>query len=453
MKTGIFIFSLFFYIVLFFAGDLSGWENLSVSMFVYFFLMFLLNLGSRIVILDLMVLLAFVTCLLMPVLFYHVYTKDNPLALVWGKYMPISSDEYFSFALPAVFMLILGLKFPLGRQKAKSNPAVYLENVKQYLGRHPKLGLYLVATGVISGLLDFLAPSGLREVFFLMAHLVFVGVFYIFYSPNKNKRKILIAAVALMLGESLLTGMFGELIFISVCSSVLVLLGTKIRFRKKLGFAMFGIFVIILVQSVKGDYRKRTWHEQSGGDPIYFMQLVVEKMVSPSSMLDPMAMFVTSVRLNQGWLVATTMKMVPEKHPFGNGEPLLDAVYASVIPRLLWPDKPEAGGKANLKRFWGFDLIGWSTNIGTLGEAYANFDRTGGLFYMFFYGLFFNFALSRIFKLAERRPTLILWLPFLFFSVINVETDLLTTMGALVKSIIFTWIVFRAFDLAFNMKL
>lgn len=453
MKPSIFIFSFLFYFALFFVGDLSGWENLSISLFVYFFLMFLLNLGSRIVILDLMILLAFVTCLLMPVVFYHVYTKDNPLALIWGKYMPISSDDYFSFALPAVFMLILGLKFPLGRLKAKSNPTVYLENVKKYLSRHPKLGLYLVGTGVISGLFDFLAPAGLGEVFFLMAHLVFVGVFYIFYSPSKNKRKILIGAVLLMLGESLLTGMFGELIFITVCSSVLVLLGTKIRFRKKLGFALLGMFIIVLIQSVKGDYRKRTWQGEGGGDPVYFVQLVFEKITSPSSMLDPMSMFVTSVRLNQGWLVATTMKMVPEKHPFGNGEPLLDAVYASVIPRFLWPDKPEAGGKANLKRFWGFDLIGWSTNIGTLGEAYANFDRNGGLFYMFFYGLFFNFALSGIFKLAERRPTIILWIPFFFFSVINVETDLLTTMGALIKSVIFAWIIFRVFDLAFNMKL
>ena len=154
-------------------------------------------------------------------------------------------------------------------------------------------------------------------------------------------------------------------------------------------------------------------------------------------MFDPMSMFVSFVRLNQGWLVAMTMKMVPDKHPFGNGGPLLDAVYASVIPRILWPDKPEAGGKANLKRFWGFNLVGWSTNIGTLGrEAYANFSIVrGGLFYLFFYGLFFNFILSRILKAADRRPTIILWLPFLFFSVINVETDLLSDhAGALINT-------------------
>jgi hypothetical protein len=453
MGNILFIFSALLYFVMSLTSSLTNWENLSVCLFIFFFLNFLRNLGNKIVILDLTILLAFLNCLILPVIFYHVYTRENALALIWGKYMPIGSDEYFSFALPAVLLLTLGLKAPLDRSRERNNPAIYLDNVKSYLRNYPKLGLYLVAIGVISGLLRFLVPAGLKEVFFLMAHLVFVGVFYAFYSPNKRKKSILIGAVALMLGESLAGGMFGELIFISACSLVLILLGKKIPFRRKVGVAFLGIFVIILIQSVKIDYRKRTWYEEGGGDPVYFMQLVAERIASPSTMLEPMALFSLSVRMNQGWLVAETMKLVPAKHPFGNGAPLLDAIYASVIPRVLWPDKPEAGGKANLKRFWGFDLIGWSTNIGTLGEAYANFDRTGGLFYMFFYGLFFNFILSRILKMAEKRPTIILWLPYLFFYVVNVETDLLSTMGALVKGLIFTWITFQVFNRAFNMKL
>ncbi len=453
MRNILFIFSAFVYLYISFSGGLSTWENLSVSLFVFFLLNFLLDLGNGIVILDLTILLAFVNCLIMPVIFYHVYTKENPLAFLWGKYMPISSDDYFSFALPAVVMLILGLKLPLGKSKINKNPAVYIENVKAYLAHNPKLGLYLVATGGVAGMLNFLVPSALKEIFFLMAHLVFVGVFYVIYSPSKNKQVIVPGVILLMLGTSLLTGMFGELIFILACSLVLILLGKKVKYWKKLSFAFLGIFIIILIQSVKSDYRKKTWFEEGGADPAYFVELIADRITTPSNMLNPNGLFVLSVRMNQGWLVAETMKMVPDKHPFGNGEPLIDAIFASFIPRVLWPDKPEAGGKANLKRFWGFDLIGWSTNIGTLGEAYANFDRAGGLFYMFFYGLFFNFVLSRILKMAEKRHTIVLWLPYLFFSVINVETDLLSTMGALIKGIIFSWIVFRLFDLSFNMKL
>jgi hypothetical protein len=55
--------------------------------------------------------------------------------------------------------------------------------------------------------------------------------------------------------------------------------------------------------------------------------------------------------------------------------------------------------------------------------------------------------------MAERRPTIILWLPFLFFYAIGVETDLLTTMGSLVKGVMFTWIVFQVFRIGFRINL
>ncbi len=92
-------------------------------------------------------------------------------------------------------------------------------------------------------------------------------------------------------------------------------------------------------------------------------------------------------------------------------------------------------------------------NLGPMGEAYANFDKLGGIVYMFFYGLFFNFMMTSIIKFSEKRPTIILWLPFLFFYSISVETDLLTTMGALVKGLIFTWIIYKIFHIGFRLSL
>jgi len=164
-------------------------------------------------------------------------------------------------------------------------------------------------------------------------------------------------------------------------------------------------------------------------------------------------LFLTSVRMNQGWLVAMTMNKVPRKYDFAYGETIATSVAAAIIPRFIWPNKPEAGGKANLKRFWGYNLVGYSMNIGPLGEAYANFDRFGGIIYMFFYGLFFNLVLSLILRYSEKRPTIVLWVPFLFYYAIGVETDLLSTMGSLIKGLIFTWIVFKLFRIAFRLDL
>jgi hypothetical protein len=170
-------------------------------------------------------------------------------------------------------------------------------------------------------------------------------------------------------------------------------------------------------------------------------------------MFDSKKLFFVSVRMNQGWLVAMTMTKVPSKHPYANGETIWESVAASIVPRFLWPDKPEAGGKYNLRRFWGYNLRGYSMNIGPVGEAYGNFGITGGIVYMFFYGLFFNVVFSFILKLSKKRPTLILWLPFLFFYAISTETDLVTTMNSLVKASMFAWFVYWAFKVFFRTEL
>ena len=247
--------------------------------------------------------------------------------------------------------------------------------------------------------------------------------------------------------------MFGELIFILACSMVLILLVRKITFNRKMLVAISGIVFIIIIQSVKMEYREKVWTSGGGADPVYYAQLISERILEPSSLLAPGRMFFIAVRLNQGWLVAMTMNKVPAKYSFANGETIWMSIAAAIVPRFLWPDKPETGGKANLRRFWGFTLQGYSMNLGPFGEGYANFNTVGGMFYMFFYGLFFNFMLTSILKLAEKRSTIILWIPFLFYYSIGVETDLLSTMGSLLKGIIFTWLIFKVFEIAFRIEL
>jgi hypothetical protein len=448
---------LLFSIALFFICEqttgLTTWENLSVCLFIYFLLDFLARLGNRIVILDLSLIIASLTCLVLPVIFYHVYTIKDPLAFLWGKYMHVSSDDYFSFAVPAVAAMAAGFRIPLSKSKINKNPRIYIDNAKEVLEKKPRLGMILIGVGVASGILDFLAPASLKEVFYLAAHLTFVGVFYVIYSPSKNKRVVVIFVLALMIGQTIVTGMFGEMVNMLACSVVLILLGKRISFGLKIGVAVTGVFLLLVLQAVKLEYRKKLWYEGTGADPVYYAELVTDKITDPSKLFDPNKLFFVAVRANQGWLVAQTMYYVPRKFDFADGETIWESVAAAIVPRLLWPDKPEAGGKANLKRFWGFNLIGFSENIGPMGEAYANFDKVGGIVYMFFYGLFFNLMLSIILKKAERRPTLVLWVPFLFFYAIGVETDLLTTMGSLIKGTMFTIIVFYVFRSRFNIKL
>jgi hypothetical protein len=453
-KIKLFIASLFFSLFILIWGSLTIWESLSCALMFFCFLSFIEDLGKKIIILDFAILMMIGTCLVMPVVFYHYYTKSFLLAKLWNKFMPIESDDYFVFAFPAVTAMVIGMRMSLKKLRINSNPVVYMNNVKEYLKTRPNLGLSLIAVGVVSGYLGFLLPKVLDQVLNFTEHLTYVGVFYVIYSPSKYKRFIVPGVVALMLGQSLITGMFGDMVNMAACSLPLVLLGNKkTTFRSKLLFTVAGIFVVLLIQSVKAEYRQKSWSENGGADPILFVQLIGERLVNFDNSLDPDNLFFMSVRLNQGWLVAVTMKRVPDRYPFANGETIFNSVAASIVPRFLWPDKPKAGGAENLKRFWGFNIVGYSMNIGPLGEAYGNFDVLGGIAYMFFYGLFFNFMLVSILKYSEKRPTIVLWLPFLFYYAISVETDCLTTMGSLIKGVFFTWLVFEIYRITFRLDL
>jgi len=122
----------------------------------------------------------------MPVIFYHEYPRSFRLARIWYKYMPIPSDEYFSFALPGTLMMVLGLRLPLFRSPFVTHPRLYIERAKEDLKGKRKVGLILLIIGVISGFLNFIVPAGLKQVFYLLIHLTYVGVFYIIYTPENK---------------------------------------------------------------------------------------------------------------------------------------------------------------------------------------------------------------------------------------------------------------------------
>src|SRR5579862_1534221 len=229
-------------------SPLSVWESIGIGISLYFSIAFLDDLGKRIVIMDLAIMMGLLTCVVVPIIFYHSYTKENYLARLWVKYMPVSSNDYFSFVVPAMVAMIIGLRVPLGKLQINKTPEIYLKNVKNYLATRPRLGLILIGVGVTASLLDFLSPASLVQVFYLIAHLTYVGVFYVIYSPSKQKGFIVPFVISLMLGQSIITGMFGDLINMLACSVVLILLGRKLSFRKKLVIAVGGFFFILVIQ-------------------------------------------------------------------------------------------------------------------------------------------------------------------------------------------------------------
>ncbi|MDX1686290.1 MAG: hypothetical protein R3275_13720, partial [Saprospiraceae bacterium] len=390
---------------------LSLFEGLSLILFVLYLIYFVRQVGRRIVIFELTVLMALLTWLVMPILFYHVFTESNELAWIWDKYMRVPSDEYYSFVLPATLLMAVGIHLPLANRHVLYQPEIYFRRIREFLNKKVIVGVLLIVIGLLSTFVSPYVPVSLGFVFYLLEHLSFVGLLYLYFSEIPFRSMILTSGLVALLIQSIVSAMFGELIYISFLAASLLLSVYRLKSHIKWIGLVTAVFLIFLLQAVKHEYRDVAWDQ--GADPVFFFQAVGDKIVHPEKLWEPYTLFTFAIRLNQGWLIANTMYHVPQHYDYGKGKTLLKSAAAILVPRVFWPDKPTSGGEANLKRFWGVELRGYSMNIGPIGEAYANFGKWGGMIFMFLYGVTLNVFLSFILGLVKRYPTLLLWFPIL----------------------------------------
>ncbi|MEP6645551.1 MAG: hypothetical protein ABJC12_00560 [Saprospiraceae bacterium] len=238
--------------------------------------------------------------------------------------------------------------------------------------------------------------------------------------------------------------------------SIIILLGqTRFTIPKRILFVVMGVFLILLIQSVKQEYRSATWKgENHTNNPALFFSLLSERISNPSSIINPKRSFSLVARGNQGFLISRVMAYVPKRTNFVHGETILTSLAASFVPRFLWSDKPEVGGKENVCRFMGdCGNYHYSYNIGQLGEGYVNFGIAGGSIFMFFYGLFIRFSMDKIRSLSRNFPTLILWVPLFYFAALSLETDFLSVINTFMKTLIFCFVCYAGFRIFLKVKL
>ena len=455
MKFIFFILSAVLYLVLSFRNEYSIYENLSIAFFAYILLAFLYDLGKKMVILEIIILSAIFSCLIMPIVGYHYFTSQNALARLWHRSMQVSSDDYFSFMFPATVALTLGLKIPIFyRKRLYKDQNTYLENAKKYVANKSREGLILIAVGVVASLIRRLMPPALDHLVFLLSYLMFVGVFYIIYSEMKNKRMVMIGLFAMLILRSIIDGMFGELVFMAIMTLVLMLLGKQYSFLNKLIVLCAGTLIILIIQVIKPDYRKETWSKvNSESELSIFTNILSEKLSDPSTLLSNEAVWFNFYsRFNQGLWISYVQLRVPRVYPYADGETIYLSLAGSVVPRFLWPGKPEAGGAYNFKRFLGMTLKGYSVGISPYGEAWGNFGKNGGIVFMFFFGLMFNFFLRLLLKISVNVPSLLLWFPLFFFYTVKIETEVFTMVNSFTQTAIFAYLVYRFFPKIFGGK-
>jgi hypothetical protein len=433
-------------LIIFLLSCVTHWNvELVIASTVIAMLMVLDKLGKGIVLRELIALHGCVVCLLMPLLGYLVYNHNNRMALTWLKYMPIPDDVYFGFALPAMTGFIFAVCWPVSNPPA-ADVGIQLKEVlakaKEKLTKMPHTGLWLLIIGIsVFAVADYL-PETVQFAFLLFYFSAFAGLLYVYFTPHlKYKTGILIIFGLFILFHALRSGMFTIIAYMGITLFSFFFIGRKSPMYKKLIGFLVGVFILIVIQSVKQSYRKITWAgNYEGSKAVLFSNLVQQK--AGTDLLSTDAFFPMYYRANEGFNVAMVMRRIPDLQPYDNGANLAKTFASAFVPRVLWPDKPESGGKFNMKYYTGYVIEGWSTNVGPIGEAYGSFGVVGGIIYMIFLGVFVRWAYRRVFIIANTTPLMLFWIPVLFYQVTySMESDTLQIMNSLTKSAFFIWVL------------
>jgi hypothetical protein len=276
----------------------------------------------------------------------------------------------------------------------------------------------------------------------------------VYFSPTfKGKAVVMTLFFLFLLSGALRSGMFTILAYMGATIFSFFLAGKKYPLAGKVAVFAGSLMLVLVLQSMKGTYRRYVWNKNFAGDQTsLFVNLFVESLQKGDELLDKRAFYQVHIRLNQGFNVSLVMNRIPTITPHDGGQALMLSIASALVPRLFWPNKPEAGGKFNMLYYAGWRIsTGFSTNVGPLGEAYGAFGVPGGVLFMFLLGAFIRWFYSRVFRIARDIPLLILWIPVLFYqTTYSAETDTLQIMNSLIKTGFFVWILYKFFPQLFG---
>lgn len=443
-------------LLIFILSIVTNWyDSLVYTLSIISVLMVLDKLGKGIVLREIIALHAVFICLLMPLSGYLVYNRTNALALLWARYMPVSNETYFSFCLPAVCGFCMLLCWPLNKEN-KSDVGAPLKKlitkISERLEGNQRLGIYLLTIGVIMNTFVHSVPTFLQYVFTLFYFSAFAGILYLYFAGKFPYKKVILISFGLfIIGVALRSGMFTIIAYMGMTLFSFFFLGKKASMLRKTIYFLAAFLLLAIIQSVKPAYRKQITIHPDGNKAQMFIDLATKRLNSLDNIVSPNNYFFLYYRANQGFNIALVMRNMPVVTPHDNGSYLMVKVAAAVVPRLLWPTKPEAGGVANMKYYTNVNIKGYATNVGPVGEAYGSFGVVGGIIYMMILGFFIRFVYSRIFVIAQKMPLIILWIPVMFYQVTySSENDTLQILNSLIKSAFFIFILYKIYPLLFK---
>ncbi len=360
--------------------------------------------------------------------------------------MKINSDSYFSYVIPLFIIFPVGFNVFLKPNSFKPDIA----NVNMWLKFNPNIPYVFIIIGFVTSLFSNYIPSNLSFVGYFLESFKFIGVFILILGYQKIKPLVLIGVYGGILLTSFVGGMFHDLLI------WIIILGLVISFRYKpklytkfIAIVVFAIFASF-IQSIKGGLRQATW----GGNEkvsIELLENINKANISENSGFFTMLNIAPQInRVNQGWILASTMNNVPANEPHTYGKNTYDYLHASLMPRILSPNKLKSGDQNLFNRYSGHVIIdSTAMGLGLFTDAYIEFGKYGAILYIFVWGLMYGFILKQFVVRSEKYPILILFALLAFLYPMRPDCETQTGLGHLFKTIMLLMMIIVCFKKSF----
>ena len=361
--------------------------------------------------------------------------------------MRITESAYFQYAIPAVTLFIIGLHLNAGKYRGE---VVDLDQIEAFVKKNKKIPYIFIGIGLFSSIIGSYFSNDLAFVFYLLGSFKFIGLFLIIIGTKRLQVLPLIIVIGSIISSSFGNGMFHDLLTWIIYSASIFAIKYKFDFKvKAIGLTSFILFAVIL-QVLKGNYRAVTGVEKGKAGIETFAE-IYQKENEKKGVFSFENLATSNVRINQGFIITNIMTNVPDKVEHANGSEMYQILEAAILPRILAPNKLNAGDRTIFVKYSGIPLTeGTSMGLSSLGDAYINYGISGGIIFMFLFGVFYSYVLNVFYKNSKEFPILILFTALVFYYPIRPDCELQTILGHLFKACFLIFVMIQTWKYTFK---
>ena len=357
--------------------------------------------------------------------------------------MVVPAPQYFAYAVPALAALSLGMLGVL-RKPGRSGPPVASE-VTPASRRFRWTCDGMLAIGVVTQLVlaPLLGGGSLAFVAVLVSNLGFVGALALLLAHVPGWPWRVLVALGTQALVSAGSGMFHDLVLWTAYFCLTLIYSYRLRGRTIAILIAAGMAVIMVLNVVKREFRQSLETTQAGllGRAAMLGSTMAENAAYDELTYEGSGFRFNVTRLNQGWIIARVLYWVPDREPYAQGETILATIRATLLPRVLDPDKLELGGQTYFARFTGMELRRTSMDLSVAGETYANFGYWGGLLGVLVFGAFIGLVYRVFLRWGYHSPLWWAWAPFVLLYSTRAENSLAEVTNLVVKSSVVMMVV------------